>query len=118
MPYAGFEGERLRPSPRKARDPTPMLHKLALASVLACCAAMPALAVGDADSARKAQDGAAALVRGDTAKAVSDYTEALKDSALTNDRRATILNDRAVAYARIGQTKAAIDDFNKAAQLF
>ncbi len=66
----------------------------------------------------RAQDGAAALVRGDAGQAVTAYTEALKDTALSNDRRATILTDRAVAYARLGQTKLAIDDFNHAAQLF
>lgn len=71
-----------------------------------------------ADAALKAQDAATALVRGDAGQAVVGYTEALKDSALANDRRATILNDRAVAYARLGQTKLAIDDFNRAAQLF
>ena len=71
-----------------------------------------------ADAALKAQDAATALVRGDANQAVTSYTEALKDPALPNDRRATILNDRAVAYARIGQTKLAIDDFNRAAQLF
>ena len=60
----------------------------------------------------------AALVRGDAGQAVAGYTDALKDPALPNDRRATILNDRAVAYARLGQTKLAIDDFNRAAQLF
>jgi len=71
-----------------------------------------------ADAALKAQDAATALVRGDASAAVTDFTEALKDPALPNDRRATLLNDRAVAYARLGQTKLAIDDFNRAAQLF
>lgn len=71
-----------------------------------------------ADAALKAQDAATALVRGDAGQAVADYTEALKDATLPNDRRATILTDRAVAYARLGQTKQAIDDFNRAAQLF
>ncbi len=71
-----------------------------------------------ADAALKAQDAATALVRGDAGQAVTSYTDALKDPALPNDRRATILNDRAVAYARLGQTKLAIDDFNRAAQLF
>jgi tetratricopeptide (TPR) repeat protein len=71
-----------------------------------------------ADSGMKAQDAATALVRGDAGQAVTGYTEALKDTSLPNDRRATILTDRAVAYARLGQTKLAIDDFNRAAQLF
>ncbi len=66
----------------------------------------------------KVQEAAAALVRGNPGQAVSSYTDALKDNALANDRKATILNDRAVAYVRLGQTKAAIEDFNKAVQLF
>jgi tetratricopeptide (TPR) repeat protein len=84
--------------------------------LLLTCGAVPAAPA--ADASLKAQDAATALVRGDAANAVTNYTEALKDTSLPNDRRATILTDRAVAYARLGQTKLAIDDFNRAAQLF
>ena len=98
-----------------------MLRRLPMALTLAL-ALMPAVqtaAKADPnDSAQQAQQAAASLVRGDAGRAVTEYTEALKDTALTNDRRATILNDRAVAYARLGQSKLAIDDFNQAAQLF
>lgn len=66
----------------------------------------------------RVQEGAAALIRGDAGQAVAAYTEALKDATLANDRKATILNDRAVAYVRLGQTKLAIEDFNKAVTLF
>lgn len=69
-------------------------------------------------SLAKVQDGAAALQRGNAGQAVSAYTEALATPNLSNDRRASILNDRAVAYVRLGQTRAAFDDFNKAVQLF
>lgn len=62
--------------------------------------------------------GATALVKGDSANAVVSFTEALKDTGLSNDRRASLLNDRGVAYMRSGQPKLAIDDFNQAAQLF
>lgn len=62
--------------------------------------------------------GAAQLVRGNNAEAVTSLTEALKDTALSNDRRAAILSDRGVAYIRSGQPKLAIEDFNRAAQLF
>ncbi len=65
-----------------------------------------------------AQEAAALLLRGNAPQAITQYTEALKDQTLTNDRRGAILNDRAVAYARSGQTKLAIDDFNRAVQLF
>jgi tetratricopeptide (TPR) repeat protein len=116
MTYAGFGVEPLEARARATgRTTTTMLRKLALALVLT-----PAMltAAGAEDSAEQAQQGAAALVRGDTGRAVTDYSEALKDTALTNDRRATILNDRAVAYARLGESKLAIDDFNQAAKLF
>ncbi len=80
-------------------------------------------AAGDEASKSAAQDapanrGAVALVRGDAANAVSSLTSALSNSALTKDRRAAYLNDRGVAYMRIGQVKLAFDDFNKAAKLF
>src|SRR3989304_1749521 len=94
-----------------------MLRRAVLAIALISLSPAGAYAAA-ADAAMKAQDAAPALVRGDPNKAVAGYTDALKDPALPNDRRATILNDRAVAYARLGQTKLAIDDFNKAAQLF
>jgi tetratricopeptide (TPR) repeat protein len=94
-----------------------MLRRAALAIALISLPAAGAYAAA-ADAALKAQDAATALVRGDANQAVAGYTDALKDPALPNDRRATILNDRAVAYARLGQTKLAIDDFNRAAQLF
>lgn len=62
--------------------------------------------------------GATALVKGDSANAIVNFTDALKDTGLSNDRRASLLNDRGVAYMRSGQPKLAIDDFNQAAQLF
>ncbi|WP_045836718.1 tetratricopeptide repeat protein [Hyphomicrobium sp. 99] len=64
------------------------------------------------------EEGAAQLVRGDVAKAVATYTEALKDTGLANDRRATILNDRGVANVRLGETKLALEDYNRAVELF
>lgn len=71
-----------------------------------------------ATEASPAQEAASNLLRGNTAQAIALYTEALKDQKLSNDRRGAILNDRAVAYARSGQAKLAIDDFNRAIQLF
>lgn len=64
------------------------------------------------------EEGAAQLIRGDVAKAVAAYTLALKDTGLPNDRRAAILNDRAVGNVRLGETKAALDDYNRAIELF
>lgn len=72
----------------------------------------------DAGRGDKVREAAAALARGNSSDAVTGYTEALKDQSLANDRRAAILNDRAVAYVRLGQTKAAFEDYNRAIQLF
>lgn len=80
-------------------------------------AAAPASAAGEA-SPQKLQEAAAALQRGQAPAAIELLTSALADSALTNDKRATILVDRAVAYGRNGQIKAALDDYNRAAQLY
>lgn len=67
---------------------------------------------------RKVQAAASALVKGQHQQAIDLYSEALTDTTLSNDRRATILNDRGIAHARIGSGKAAIDDFNRAVQLY
>ncbi|MEQ1718233.1 MAG: tetratricopeptide repeat protein, partial [Hyphomicrobium sp.] len=71
-----------------------------------------------APAAGKAEEASHQLARGNTALAIAAYTEALKDTGLANDRRATLLNDRAVAYAKSGETKLALEDFNRAVQLF
>ena len=65
-----------------------------------------------------AEEAASALVRGEVQQAVYAYTEALKDTALPNDRRAAILNDRGVANIKLGATRQAFEDFNLAVQLF
>ena len=94
-----------------------------LLALLIACSADALAAPGEATTAGpaqagSAQEGASALLRGNVSQAITLYTEALKEPSLTNDRRGSILNDRAVAYARSGQTKLAIDDFNRAVQLF
>ena len=60
----------------------------------------------------------AAILKSSPSTAIAQFSEALKDQTLPADRRAALLNDRAVAYGRLGQTRLAIDDFNRAAQLF
>lgn len=65
----------------------------------------------------KAQEAAIELQRGNTAGAIAAFGEALKDTGLANDRRATLLNDRAVAYAKAGDSRLALEDFNRAVQL-
>ena len=104
LPIAGHAGEAgegtAAPQPSAQSQPAPD-------------GAAPALSAG-----LKADEGALLLTRGNAAGAISAYTDALKDTGLANDRRASILNDRAVAYAKTGQTKPALEDFNKAVQLF
>ncbi|HMN36494.1 MAG TPA: tetratricopeptide repeat protein [Hyphomicrobium sp.] len=83
----------------------------------------PAAGAAGADAAstgpgQKASEAAQELARGNTAKAIAAYTEALKDTGLANDRRAAILNDRAVALAKAGEAKLALDDYNAALKLF
>ncbi|MFX8785947.1 tetratricopeptide repeat protein, partial [Acinetobacter baumannii] len=50
-------------------------------------------------------------------QAINLYTEALEDRTLPNDRRATLYNDRGVAYARLGRHREAIEDYNRAVHL-
>lgn len=80
--------------------------------------AQSALAADAIATPSPVEEAAAQLVRGDVSQAVSTYTTALKDAGLPNDRRAAILNDRAVANARLGETKLALEDYNRAVELF
>lgn len=66
----------------------------------------------------RARDAAIALSRGDSVAAVDHYTAILAEENIPDDRRATLLNDRAVAYVRLGKTREAIEDYNKAVVLF
>ncbi len=75
-------------------------------------------ASADAPTVSGSEDGAQQLVRGNADQAVEAYSNALKDTGLANDRRATVLNDRAVAYARLGRSKEALADYNKSVELF
>jgi tetratricopeptide (TPR) repeat protein len=61
---------------------------------------------------------ASALQKGRADEAVQFLTDALADRSLSNDRRGVILNDRGVAYLKQQNIRAAIDDFNRAAQLY
>ncbi len=88
------------------------------AIVLVASLGLAQMAAAETLQPSRAEEAAAHLVRGEAAQAVAAFTDALKDTSLANDRRATLLNDRAVAYARLGQPKLALDDFNQAVQLF
>lgn len=94
----------------------PALAAFATAAVLAWAGGAAHAAPEEAP--RPAESAAGALVRGDIEQAALNYTEALKDTALPNDRRAAILNDRGVANIKLGRTRQAFEDFNLAVQLF
>ena len=96
----------------------PLILSLVIGAILAPVAQRVAHAAPSADTPSLTDEAAMALVRGDPQQAVTSYTAALNDTALSNDRRAAILNDRGLAYVRLGQPKLAIEDFNRAAQLF
>jgi tetratricopeptide (TPR) repeat protein len=97
-----------------------MLRPIRFAQILfaSLVAAGGAMAAEGVPQPSPAEQGAAEMIRGDVANAVTAYTEALRDTGLANDRRATILNDRGVANARLGQTKLALEDYNRAVELF
>ena len=65
-----------------------------------------------------AQEAARAQNRGNFDQALALYGQALNDVTLANDRRASILSDRGVVYARMKQPKLAIEDYNRAVQLY
>lgn len=94
------------------------LRALAVMTALLAPTAMDVAHAAGETGALRAREAAAALHKNQAVKAVQLYTEALTDAGLPNDRRAAIHNDRGVAHARLNQTRAAIDDFNRAVQLF
>ena len=94
-----------------------MARRPIVALLLCALAGSPVAAQSDTNTLR-VREAAAALVRGNVDQALAIYAEVLEDKSLPNDRRATILNDRGVAYSRRQQQKEAIDDFNRAIQLY
>jgi tetratricopeptide (TPR) repeat protein len=86
--------------------------------VLAACAGPPAVAQVESVTTLKLREAAAVLQRGNVEQALALYDQVLQDKTLPNDRRAIILNDRGVAYARRQQPKEAIEDFNRAIALY
>jgi tetratricopeptide (TPR) repeat protein len=87
------------------------------ALVVALMVGVSAAAANDA-VLLKAREAGVALARGDFDQAIGLYSEALADKTLPNERRATLLTDRGVAYARRQMPREAIEDFNRAIQLF
>lgn len=87
------------------------------ALVLSLIVGTSALAADD-ELLLRAREAGLALARGDFDEAIAVYTEVLKDKTLPNQRRATLLTDRGVAYARRQSPREAIENFNSAIKLF
>ena len=102
--------------PKRAKG-CPGVGSLLLGLLLAASHAH-AQSVADVAGDNRTSEATAALGKGSADTAVSLLSEALKDANLAIDRRAVLLNDRGVAYSRLGQTRLAIEDFNRATQLF
>lgn len=92
-----------------------MVPRTSLSIVIALLAASAGIAPAVAQS--RLDEAAAALQRGTVDTAIQLYGEALADRGISNERRAVIHVDRGVAYARRQNWRAAIYDFNRAAQL-
>lgn len=87
-------------------------------SIAAALLAAAGAGVAGAAEALSVREATQRLVQGNVEEAITGYTEALKDTGLANDRRASLLNDRAVAYVRAGKPKLAFDDYNQALKAF
>lgn len=90
---------------------------------VAALALMPELALAQAggpastDAAMRVRQAVAALRSDRPDDAIRLYDAALAADSLPNDQRALLHIDRGVARARLGQVRAAIEDFNRAIQL-
>jgi len=105
-------------------------RSLRLLATVAALAAAPELALGQTgaptaqpsaasstDAASRARQAVAALRSERTEDAIRLYNAALATDGLPNDQRALLHIDRGVARARLGQPRAALEDFNRAIQL-
>ena len=95
-----------------------MVQRFVILLALLACLGAPPLLAQSLDGQRRSQEAARAQAQGNLDQALTLYGEALQDTALSNDRRSVILSDRGALLARLNQPKAAIDDFNRAVQLF
>lgn len=95
----------------------PRLMHASLVGASLVLASFGALAAPGDDQLVTSREAAAALQAGRADQAVTLYSTVLANPSLSNDRRAQVLNDRGVAYARLNKLKVAIDDFNTSIRL-
>jgi tetratricopeptide (TPR) repeat protein len=69
-------------------------------------------------AALRAREAGAAMARGSTDQAIALFTQALGEKNLPSERRAIMLSDRGVAYSHRNNPKEALEDFNRAIQLY
>lgn len=80
------------------------------------CASQSQAAQDKADL--KANEAGVKLVHGQNREAINLFTDALSERKITSEKRASILNDRGVAYWRSDKPLLALADFNKAVKLY
>jgi tetratricopeptide (TPR) repeat protein len=113
--------ERIGTYPRAVRRHRALLCSVSIAALVLAAGvagAQSTSAQKKAASATIVTDTSAVLAEWNANQAVQTASNALREPTLTNDRRAILHTDRGVAHARLRQHKAAIEDFNRAAQLF
>ena len=93
------------------------LPSLTIAQVQSTSSGASAPADAASDNAARVRQAVAALRSDRPEDAVRLYTNALAAEGLANDQRALLHIDRGVARSRLGQQRAALDDFNRAIQL-
>jgi tetratricopeptide (TPR) repeat protein len=87
-------------------------------AAIAWLAAALAPAFAQDQAGQRAGEARAALSRGSADQAVALFTEALAQKNLPSERRAVILTDRGVAHVRRNSPREALEDFNRAIQLY
>jgi tetratricopeptide (TPR) repeat protein len=93
------------------------LPSLALAQAAPPNPGAPTSNVPAGDNAARVRQAVAALRSDRPEDAIRLYTAALAADGLANDQRALLHIDRGVARSRLGQHRAALEDFNRAIQL-
>lgn len=89
---------------------------------MACLAALLLTLSGEASAKEdvtllRAREGAAAILRGQYDKAIASLDAALEQAEISDFVKASIYSDRGIAKWRLGDTKAAIEDFNQSIAL-
>ena len=119
-------GQRPKSPSKRQREQRPQRRERAavLIAVLYACVALPlsslfagALSAQD-NTGVLARKGNTELIRLENDKALRSLTDALSAGGLPIYTKASILNDRGLAYTRLKQHEEALADYNKAIEIF